>query len=828
MIDSSSAVTWFWQIINPPSGSPPVSWSSHTTSQPVITCPVFGDYPVQLQVTDAAANISTTVLDVGCVATDINHIVVDAQPVFSRAVFGDQILFGYNQWPYQDWSNINATQAVASQIGTPSSGSKISADWNVSVGTCYNSGTTWTCSGFNTQTVICGGGTTWPNSPQIWPIVWYNDNVIGGRVGRYPLEPVSSSGACPSPTTFVITTANYAWPPARASACTMGSPCTVAASTNWLYAIDQNSGSYGYYDGATMFEAFHRRTGLNQWATAGQNLTAIEVTAPGIDQGVIPGVQARINPSRQWAVQQVYYPSSANFSVFQLGLRNWATDFGEIFIPPGNTFSAYSQNVNGSKVDVTPYSITDVRENGAAVMAVASAAYVETDPTWQATLNNLLEGAWNNMFSIQTQSDGHWEQSMRGTPSTISTLTQSSTIVTAQTGTYPVGQCGTLETATGTLTANGTNSVVGSGTTFTAGTAGDYVMIYGTFSGVYGKQFLQIVNIADNTHMTFVTPVNLDSASGLSFGIYSQAGSQPTIVFDTSDSSGNNISFLPDSNWYTCTRNSTTQLTLDQPYQTYSRTGFPVNTAGDFYTLNQGTQPFMESFPAAGFQLGALVGTTHAVQMKAAAEGLYPFLSTTGWDALSKGAYYATNFGNCIPQFQFSAGCGSGGQNARMFGVEPVRALAASYLAAPTGPKQTFLNAYYCAEWGNSAYDSLGCDDGSQVHDCGDGFSSASFWKYAYQCFALGSTASMPAALLGGVAPVATRTVQVVFTLSGADHVVISVLAPTGVTTSTTCTSSPCAISVDDRTGAGSSTKTLTYYNSGGAVLAASSPQVIN
>ena len=145
-----------------------------------------------------------------------------------------------------------------------------------------------------------------------YPIVWYNDpnNTSPQRVGRLPLgitgEPTSS--------TITIDTTNDPWPYLGTSCTSSGAvplgQCQFASSANWVNCISTAS-SCGYYDGGTMFESLRRRTGLDQYGVMANTLAHITNTAPNIDQGVEFHILPRVNTSRQWAVNQVYHPTSS-------------------------------------------------------------------------------------------------------------------------------------------------------------------------------------------------------------------------------------------------------------------------------------------------------------------------------------------------------------------------------------------------------------------------------------------------------------------------------------------------------------------------------------
>jgi hypothetical protein len=96
--DASLAVTYFWQVLSGPSVP---TWSSHTSATPVLTGLIFGDYLIQLTVTDASGQKATTSLDIGAVATDTNGVVVQANPN-ADIIFGPMIAWGKNPWGLQD------------------------------------------------------------------------------------------------------------------------------------------------------------------------------------------------------------------------------------------------------------------------------------------------------------------------------------------------------------------------------------------------------------------------------------------------------------------------------------------------------------------------------------------------------------------------------------------------------------------------------------------------------------------------------------------------------------------------------------------------------
>jgi len=95
------SISCSWQVLLQPGQIAP-SWSSQTSQTPTLTGLVFGDYAVQLTVTDQAGNSATSVTHIGAVATDENGVVVNANPA-ADAILGPMIAFGQNPWGLADY-----------------------------------------------------------------------------------------------------------------------------------------------------------------------------------------------------------------------------------------------------------------------------------------------------------------------------------------------------------------------------------------------------------------------------------------------------------------------------------------------------------------------------------------------------------------------------------------------------------------------------------------------------------------------------------------------------------------------------------------------------
>jgi hypothetical protein len=116
-LNDSSTLTYEWNQLSGP--STPI-WSSKSTASPTLSGFVFGTYRFVLKVTDSLGSTSSTVLQIGAVATDSNGVIVSANPDV-KAMWGDQIAFGRNGWSWADSRHKYMAEwfGDALQIGQP-------------------------------------------------------------------------------------------------------------------------------------------------------------------------------------------------------------------------------------------------------------------------------------------------------------------------------------------------------------------------------------------------------------------------------------------------------------------------------------------------------------------------------------------------------------------------------------------------------------------------------------------------------------------------------------------------------------------------------------
>lgn len=106
--DSSAMVSCLWQVLGGPALDALV-WDNLNSCTPILQQGItFGDYSLELAVTDINGVQATATQDIGAVATDGNGVVVNANPDVDF-LLGPMIAFGKNPWGYQDYWALHAS-----------------------------------------------------------------------------------------------------------------------------------------------------------------------------------------------------------------------------------------------------------------------------------------------------------------------------------------------------------------------------------------------------------------------------------------------------------------------------------------------------------------------------------------------------------------------------------------------------------------------------------------------------------------------------------------------------------------------------------------------
>jgi len=372
----------------------------------------------------------------------------------------------------------------------------------------------------------------------------------------------------------------------------------------------------------------------------------------------------------------------------------------------------------------------------------------------------------------------------------------------------------------GTIPASGANTLVITGTSGGSPFTGSYL-----YSGTGGSVLISVLWPGDTGNVSWMA-VNIPDLSG-------NGGAMTAYATSNSD-------YTDLANNYACIWNSSTSLTLDHPWRgatgsTYG--GYKGNLAGF------GQQPYMLGIKSYGMgllaaatdpALSAYAGVYAAFNKQAA-----QWIHDKGVDANTLTTNYGRIFEFCEPTTTASGtafdertpGCNYGTSlNGMSVGREQneeiSNAISSFYIDNPGSANQLWGDSLYGAVWGNPSYNTGGvysdaASDATNIDATNLLDSSINIGKW-YGFFAgMGMLHRWPAVRLGGVDAPNYKTVDVPFTLAAivnAAQVHVTITEPSGKSASVTCTVSPCAVSVDARSG--SVLMKLDYANSSGTVIA--------
>ena len=273
---------------------------------------------------------------------------------------------------------------------------------------------------------------------------------------------------------------------------------------------------------------------------------------------------------------------------------------------------------------------------------------------------------------------------------------------------------------------------------------------------------------------------------------------------------------------YGCIWNSATSLTLDHPWQGTTAANYFVYSAN---LAGFGQQPYMLGIKAFGMHLLAS-STDPALSSLAATYGIYTqaaaqWLHDKGFDPVTQGLHYGRGFGFCEPDTtppsspQFEArtpGCNYGTSvgaivAARTLNAELANASSILYAGSPTPANQAYGDQAYGSLWGLAPYntggvysDALSPSANLASSNMLDSYIHQGKW---YGFFSgMGMPHSWPAARLGGVAALQTRTIHISFRpplYSTSTSMLVT--SPNGAVTTVACAVSSCDAVVDIREG---------------------------
>jgi K319L-like, PKD domain len=565
-----------------------------------------------------------------------------------------------------------------------------------------------------------------------------------------------------------------------------------------------NDFSPNYYDIGLAHYAFYFRSGFKQALTSARNLEDYWLRYPENAQGDAGGNPRDRGVLGVVAAAVLDGDRTSNWS----GLRTFAQA--------------------GLTVAQQNYCDADMRESGYQLSWLALAAQFDPDPVQRAKWQTGLTTSSYTRDSGCKRSDNSFATAFYWTPSVLQVAaTQGSQTVTALGGTFPANMC--YSTAHGTaMVTNGSAllSVVTGAFVPPAG-ASYKLMVGGTLGGVRYDLSTQFdYHSATSVTMSALWP-----------------GDSGTVYWSIEDNDNNGyvltISQGPNDTANfgqitSCTLTDSTHIQLYRPWPT------PGGTFNYFYynLVGRGTQTFMAGIKTLQMRYAAQVYAPYQTLDAALAN----WVGTTGFDATgTKGIYYGRVFPQCEPAVTDSgikdvadrvAACIENSYNppflaeARARNAEAQNAMTVMYLANPNATNRALGDTFYGATYGASGYTSSGYfTDGITSSNLDDG--SLSGYKWPGFFFGVGMAHQWPAARIGGVAPPQYRTVYIGLDQTVGSSSQIAVTAPSGAKTVFPCGStSPCAVTVDDRQGA--HWLQVQYLSAAGKVLAQSDPDLLS
>ena len=384
---------------------------------------------------------------------------------------------------------------------------------------------------------------------------------------------------------------------------------------------------------------------------------------------------------------------------------------------------------------------------------------------------------------------------------------------TAGTGTnIATAACAGLATGGGSIGAESSMLTISSGS-LPATNGGNTLVITGTMGGQpFTGSYLYSYSGGSTATLAVLWPGDSGSVTWMATATNANANNALT-VFATSN---NDLTDLQQN--YACMWNSSTSITLDHPWAGATGTYY-------LYTANlagYGQQPFMLGIKTLGMNFLATQTlpqlSSYATAYTQFAKDAAGWLKSTGADPNALGMNYGSVFAFCEPLPTPSApgfiaadvpGCTSGFSiAARELNAEAASGISLYYQYNQSAANMTWADQMYGALWGSSTYNAGGVyqDANSVANNLGasnllDAYIHAGKWTGFFA--GAGMSHRWPAERIGRQSPV-PRVVQIAYpanAIANATSARILLTAPTGASTTVSCTSSPCQVTVDDTQG---------------------------
>lgn len=470
--------------------------------------------------------------------------------------------------------------------------------------------------------------------------------------------------------------------------------------------------------------------------------------------------------------------------------------------------------------NTTPPYISDLREDAYSLTVHALLAQFHPDAEKRASRRAAVVDRYVKLFGPLQQAEGqYFNQDVNGDSTRVVSMNHGSSVVTKHSGPdFTPTYCGDPSTfqEDGTIAVTTNSKTVTGVLTNFVGAVGKRILIRGFLKGVPWSQISSVEAVESATLLTLRHPWHGDSENAVSYRIVSSpngfAPYFPSVTLGIMEVNGSGTpvvnQLVERGNWYWCTVNSGSQLTLDKPYTGDTSTNaFRRIVAG---TPGRGSQPFMQGIAAWAFHFAAVALDGHnddvAMQYRASANKVVDYLYS--YASRDLGLPYFTDYEPCLPKGKIPNICDDFDISLRRtYAVETNAAFAWRYLTTKESRDLTMGDRWYTAQFSNSLLPSRFPGDGYVagllLTENWTGNTNLTTKNYG-QTFGVGAGHIWPAARDGGVAKPIPRMMSVPFDLSRnamAAQGRIVVFLPSGEVKHIVCPSFPCSVPIDERQG---------------------------
>lgn len=714
-------------------------WSVQNTCTTTFTPMISGTYTLRLTLLDSLQQQKTQDIVFRAVATDDNDVVIVPNSPMA-ALIGPLIRDGANPWPWLDDRNKRFADLMISSLD------KL---WPQP----WNTPSNGTIVATRDSAVITGQGTHFltdacPSSGNQAIVIWYNSFDYPGETGRA----LFGINSCQDDTHLTL------MKPYAFNVSGNTSPMSYAlvnyndlAPWKGLFGGSAMGRiTFNYYDGGLAMYALYYRTGDQRYLTAARQIEDMWWTCPYVDRG-----QAFVYPQGGGGF---FNPESRTAA--PLGLLARAIDGRpEMFTGLKHLWDLKTFQLDGPTRGLA----SDHREEGFSLAALGACALVDpvNGSSCRATLRNVADytltplmgggSAFHNVYGIIFAQGASFPSSGGWGGGTLFKVVDGSPIVT-----------------------------LASGSSITPYICGSAHSCNGVFSIIFGP---------------FTTAPPSSNAGFDSRGYNYNVTSDTTLTLTENYNSGGQC---PAPNG--CTR------------------GWSIYTVFGYGIISYMTGDFLLGIDLARQAFVSSGEDTYSSAYQSWEQNVVTYITTVAYNPNWLGTYSDRGFTNCEPPGSDTP-AGSQGNcfgdigSARQNNGEIMAGLTRAYLANPSPSLQSFGDTLVSSMFSKAGTGGLppsdsnyvtGLDEGgymiAQTAGVLNGFEENKWFGFF---FGIGNVGGWPAVRRGAIPP-ELQTQSLSFDLNsvkGASQARITVMQPSGATTQTTCSSSPCRVTVDARQG---------------------------